>query len=51
MDKPANTATKSTAGKPSAKTRPGEPSLKVQGDKILGSGKPAAKKTTKGKGK
>ena len=51
MDKPANTATKATAGKPSAKTRPGEPSLKVQGDKILGSGKTAAKKTTKGKGK
>ncbi|UHQ18704.1 class III poly(R)-hydroxyalkanoic acid synthase subunit PhaE [Lysobacter sp. KIS68-7] len=46
---PAPHATKASAGKPSANARPDEPSLKVQGDKILGSRKPAAKKTTKGK--
>jgi class III poly(R)-hydroxyalkanoic acid synthase PhaE subunit len=47
-------AAQPAAAKPApAATRAGEPSLKVQGDKILGNAKPAAKpaakKTTKGK--
>lgn len=49
MEKPAKTATKSTQDKPSTKARPNEPSLKVQGDKILGASKPA--KQAKGKSK
>jgi class III poly(R)-hydroxyalkanoic acid synthase PhaE subunit len=47
----AAAAAKSAPEKPAAPSRPGEPSLKVQGDKILGQGKPAAKKATKPKGK
>jgi len=51
---PASASTSAPASAPAAssKARPGEASLKVQGDKILGGGKPsakAAKTSTKGK--